>query len=353
MEYRLLGNTGLKVSTLCFGTMTFGGEGPFKLAGDTQVEEAKQFVDECIDAGVNIFDTADIYSTGKSEEVLGKALGKKREKVLVATKLHARMSEDPNDVGQSRHNIVRATEASLKRLGTDYIDILQVHGVDELTCMEQTLKALDQLVRDGKVRYIGCSNFSAWHLMKALSISERKNLERFVVLQAYYSMVARELEYEFLPLCEDQGVGILVWGPLSGGLLSGKYKRGEKAEGNTRRAHWGDYGDIDLDYAFDVVDVVNEIAKKRNVSSSEVALNWLLSRPQITSLIIGARTIDQLRTNLKTTSWSLTQDEVERLDKVSELPAPYPYWHQRNFNAERLAHPPKQEPAKELVGSKK
>jgi len=353
MEYRFLGNTGLKLSALCFGTMTFGGDGQFKAAGDTQVEEAKGFVSECIDAGVNVFDTADIYSFGKSEEVLGQALGKKRDQVLIATKLHASMSADVNDVGQSRHHIIRACEASLKRLGTDYIDIYQVHGFDSLTCMEQSLRALDQLVRDGKVRYIGCSNLSAWHLMKSLSISERKNFEKYVVLQAYYSLIARELEYELVPLCESEGLGILVWGPLSGGLLSGKHKRGEQAAANSRRAQWPDYGEVNLDHAFDILDVVNEIAKHRNVSASQVSLNWLLSKPAMSSVIIGARTLEQLRDNLKTVTWSLTPDEVARLDQVSATAVPYPYWHQRNFNAERMPIMAAQPKEKELVGAKK
>ncbi len=354
MEYRLLGNTGLKVSALSFGVMTFGGEGAFKDAGNTQVDEAKQFVDVCIDAGVNLFDTADIYSFGKSEEILGKALGKKRDQVLVATKLHAGMSEDVNDIGQSRHHIVRACEASLKRLGTDYIDLYQIHGFDGLTSIEHTVRALDDLVRAGKVRYIGCSNLSAWHLMKSLAISDKKNLERYVSLQAYYNLVARELEYELIPLCQEEGAGILVWGPLAGGLLSGKYQRNQQADPNTRRASWGDYGDLDIEHGFNVVDVVLEIAQAHKVSASQVSLNWLLKKPGVTSLIIGARKIAQLNDNLSTTQWSLTPDEVARLDKVSQTRVPYPYWHQIKFNADRMPLAPTNvDVPRELVGAKK
>lgn len=357
MEYRLLGDSGLKVSALSFGNMTFGGESFFKGAGDTQLEEAKGFTDACIDAGVNLFDTADVYSTGKAEEILGKALGKKRDKVLIATKCHFRMGDDVNDVGQSRHHIVRACEASLKRLGTDYIDIYQVHNFDSLTSLEQTMRALDDLVRAGKVRYIGCSNLPAWAIMKSLSISDKRSLEKFVSLQSYYSLVARELEYEFVPLCVNEGMGILVWGPLAGGFLSGKYQRGKANDPNSRRAQWGDYGTFDQEQGFAIVDVLLSIAKERNVSASQVALNYLLHKKGVTSLILGARKMEQLKDNLATVNWKLSDGEMKRLNEASDVPAPYPYWHHRQFNTERmpLSEGVNGEPARELVspGSKK
>lgn len=355
MEYRLLGNSGLKVSALSFGTATFGGASFFKAFGETQVDEAKRLVDLCIDAGVNLFDTADMYSYGQSEEILGKTLKGKRDQVLVATKLHMPMSEEVNNLGASRHHIVRSVEASLKRLQTDYIDLYQLHNIDQLTDFEHTLRALDDMVRAGKVRYIGVSNYSAWQLMKALAISDKRNLERYVSLQAYYSLVARELENEFLPLCVSEGVGVLVWGPLSGGFLSGKFKRGQKADPNTRRGQIGDYGVIDEEKGFDTVEVLEEIAKARKVSVSQVALNWLLRKPAISSVILGARNEEQLKDTLKTSDWSLTQEEFDRLDAVSKPVTPYPYWHQ-NENSHRLAPMHLQFPAKkekELAAAKK
>jgi aryl-alcohol dehydrogenase-like predicted oxidoreductase len=354
VEYRLLGNSGLKVSALSFGTATFGGASFFKAFGETQVDEAKKLVDLCIDAGVNLFDTADMYSYGQSEEILGQTLKGKRDKVLVATKMHMKMSDEVNSLGASRHHILRSVENSLKRLQTDYIDLYQLHNIDMLTDFEQTLRALDDLVRSGKVRYIGVSNYSAWHLMKALGISERKNLERFVALQAYYSLVARELENEFLPLCVSEGVGVLVWGPLSGGFLSGKFKRGQKADPNTRRGQIGDYGVIDEEKGFDVVDELEKIAKARNVSVSQVALNWILRKPAIASVILGARNEVQLKDTLKTSDWSLTPEEFARLDAVSKPVIPYPYWHQHE-NSHRLppiVHQFPQAAAKELAIAK-
>ncbi|MBY0357539.1 MAG: aldo/keto reductase [Candidatus Obscuribacterales bacterium] len=339
MEYRLLGDSGLKVSTLSFGNMTFGGESFFKGAGSTQLDEAKIFVDTCIDAGVNLFDTADAYSAGKAEEILGKAIGKKRDQVLIASKCHFRMGEGVNDLGQSRHHIIRACEASLKRLGTDYIDLYQVHTFDSLTALEHTMRALDDLVRDGKVRYIGCSNLPAWAIMKSLAVSDKRNLEKFVSLQAYYSLVARDLECEFVPLCKNEGLGILVWGPLSGGFLSGKYRRGQTSDPNSRRAQWGDYGTFDQELGFQIVDVLDQIAKERHVSISQVALNYLLKKPGITSLIIGARKIEQLKDNLQAVQWQLSDEELKRLDKVSQTTLPYPYWHHKQFNAERMPIP--------------
>ena len=336
MDLRFLGRSGLQVSVLSFGTMTFGGAGRFEAMGSTGVEDARRQLDLCLDAGVNLVDTADVYSQGLSEEILGEALGSKRDRVVLATKVRGRMGDGPNDVGLSRHHIVRACEASLRRLGTDWIDLYQVHGWDSLTPLEETLDALDSLVRAGKVRYVGCSNYSAWHLMKALAISERDRLERFVVQQVHYSLVSRELEHELVPLALDQGVGVLVWSPLSGGFLSGKFRRGQSAPEETRRAALGTPGSFDEEQGFRILDVVHEIAEARAVSVAQVGLNWLRARPGVTSIIVGARTDEQLRDNLAAASWELSEDEVRRLDEVSERPLPYPYWHQRQFAADRM-----------------
>jgi len=335
MKMRLLGKSGLKVSALSFGTMTFGGGDFFEHMGATQVDEARRLIDICIDAGVNLFDTADIYSQGKSEVILGQAIGKRRDDVLIATKAFARMGEGANDVGLSRHHLIRACEASLRRLGTDYIDLYQVHGFDALTPLDETLRALDDLVRSGKVRYIGCSNYSGWHLMKALCISEREGLERYVSQQVYYSLVARELEYELIPLGLDRGVGILVWSPLAFGFLTGKYRRGQPEPEETRRAKLGDVGTLDLEKGYDIVDTLDEIARDRNVTIPQVALNWLLRQPGISSVIIGARNEQQLQDNLGAATWELTPDEVKRLNEVSAVPPIYPYWHQRKYGIER------------------
>lgn len=340
MEMRFLGNSGLKVSALAFGTMTFGGEGQFRQMGSVQVDEARRHIDLCLEAGVNLFDTADVYSQGASEEILGKALGKRRDDVILATKGHGRMGDGPNDVGQSRKHIIRACEESLRRLGTDYIDLYQVHGIDALTPLEETLGALDDLVRSGKVRYIGCSNYSAWHLMKALCVSERKGLERYVSQQVYYSLVARELEYELVPLSLDQGLGILVWSPLAGGFLSGKFRRGQAGPEGTRRSQRGDPGTIDEEKGYDVLDVLEEVAREHDATIAQAALNWVLRKPGVTSVIVGARTEEQLADNLEAASWELTGEEVRRLDEASATPPIYPYWHQRRFNSERVPQLP-------------
>ena len=331
MEMRRLGSSGLQVSALSFGTMTFGGDSSNPV-GETQVDEARRLIDLCLEAGVNLIDSADGYSQGNSERVLGKALQGRRDDVLIATKVHSRMGPGPNDLGQSRHHVIRGCEASLKRLGTDYIDLYQVHGFDALTPLEETLRALDDLVRAGKVRYIGCSNYSAWHLMKALGISEREHLERYVSQQVYYSLVARELEYELVPLALDQGIGSLIWSPLSGGFLTGKYRRGEAGPQDTRRPRRGDPGTIDEERGFAIVDVLEEIAQDRDASIPQVALNWLLHKPGVSSVLIGARREEQLVDNLKAATWKLTPEELQRLDEVSAVPPIYPYWHQRRNN---------------------
>ena len=335
MEMRVLGRTGLRVSALSFGAMSFGGVGGFSAVASTEGDEARALVDQCLDAGVNLFDTADIYSAGRSEEILGQALGQKRARVVIATKLHARMSDDPNDVGLSRHHIVRACEASLRRLGTDWIDLYQVHGFDALTAVDETLRAFEDLVRAGKVRYIGCSNLSGWQLMKSLAASERRGISRYEALQAYYSLVGRDLEHELLPACRAENVGVLVWSPLAFGFLGGKYRRGEKAPEDARLSLWGAPGTID-EQSWAVLDEVRRIAEMRALSPAQVALNWLLRRPGVTSVIVGARNARQLGDNLRAGEWRLTNDEIGRLDAVSARPLPYPYWHQRKYNGERL-----------------
>jgi aryl-alcohol dehydrogenase-like predicted oxidoreductase len=342
VETRFLGRTGLRVSVLSFGAMTFGGERSpfFRQVGTTEAGDARRQVDLCLDAGVTLFDTADAYSDGASEVILGRALGDRRGDVILATKLHAATGEGPNDLGQSRHHIVRAVEASLRRLGTDWIDLLQVHGIDGMTDMHETLRALDDLVRAGTVRYLGCSNFSAWHLMKALGISEREHLERFAALQAYYSLVARETEFDLVPLCLDQRVGLLVWSPLSGGFLSGKVRRGTAPPEGSRTAAWGPPGGLaDREGALDTVEEVARIAGERRVTPAQVALNWVLARPAVTSLIVGARTVEQLADNLGTVGWTLDPDEIAALDAASAIRIPYPQWHQLRYNARRLHEP--------------
>lgn len=342
MEMRPLGSSGLQVSAVSFGVMTFGGVGRFSAVGSTQLDEATALVDQCLEAGVNLFDTADVYSIGASEEILGQAIGKRREDVLIATKLHARMGPGPNDLGQSRQHIVRACEDSLRRLGTDWIDIYQMHGFDGLTPLEESLSALDDLVRSGKVRYLGCSNYSGWQLMKSQAVAERRGYERHVALQAYYSLVGRELEHELVPLSVDQGLGILVWSPLAAGFLTGKFRRGEASPEGTRRAANGDVGTFDEEQGFDIVEALEEVAKAHDASVAQTALAWLLTRPAVSSVIVGARRAEQLADNLKAAELQLSPDEVTRLNEVSATPLPYPYWHQQQFNAERL--PPAMRP---------
>jgi aryl-alcohol dehydrogenase-like predicted oxidoreductase len=339
MEYRFLGTTGLQVSALSFGTMTFGGLGRFEHCGSVQVDEATEHVRACLDAGVNLFDTADVYSQGLSEEILGRALGSHREEVLVATKMHCAMEGNINNTGQSRHHIVRACEASLRRLGTDHIDLFQMHGYDGHTDIVETLRALDDLVRAGKVRYLGCTEFSAWHLMKALGVADAHNLNRFSTIQGYYSILARELEYEFVPLSFDQGLGILAWSPLAGGFLTGKYQPGQPDPPGTRRAAMGDPGTIDEERAHRIMSVLLAIANERGVTTAQAAINYVKARAGVTSVVLGARTTEQLLDDLGAAAWSLTIDEMLRLDEVSALPLPYPYWNQHRFNLDRLGWP--------------
>jgi aryl-alcohol dehydrogenase-like predicted oxidoreductase len=333
MEHRQLGRSGLLVPVLSFGTGTFGGVGEFfGRWGSTDVAEATRLVDRCLDAGLDFFDTADIYSGGASEEILGQALRGRRERVLIATKATFPTGPGPNDRGSSRHHLVRAAERSLRRLGTDHIDVYFMHGFDALTPLEETLSALDDLVRSGKVRYIGCSNYSGWQLMKALGLSERGGLGRFVTYQGYYSLLSREYEWELMPLCLDQGVGTMVWSPLGWGRLTGKIRRGSAGTG--RIAQGGAVGGppVDDESLFTVVDVLDAIAAETGKTVPQVALNWLLQRPTVVNLVIGARNEAQLLDNLGAVGWQLDAEQIARLDAVSQRTPIYPYWHQRGFD---------------------
>jgi len=338
MEYRQLGNSGLRVSTITLGTMGFGGTGWATPVGTIDVEGARKQIGLARDAGVNLIDTADVYSNGLSEEIVGQALGSDREDVLLATKVRMPMGEGPNDAGLSRHHILRGAEASLRRLGTDYIDLYQVHEWDGQTPLEETLSALDSLVQSGKVRYIGASNYAAWHLMKALGVSERNGYERFVSQQIYYSLQARDAETELVPVSIDQGLGILVWSPIAGGLLSGKYRRGVEAPAGSRHlSDWSEPPVHDEDKLYNTIDALVEIGSDHGVSAAQVALAYTMGKPAVTSLIVGARTEEQLRDNLASAELTLTPDEIARLDAVSSEPLRYPYWHQANTSSDRLS----------------
>lgn len=326
MKYRLLGRTGLLVSELCLGTMTFFGKGFWEVVGKQGQELANEIVARSLDAGINFIDTANVYSFGESETMLGKALvGRARDEVIIATKVRGRMGDEVNNVGLTRHQIMRSVEASLKRLNTDYIDLYQIHGFDPVTPLDETLRALDDLVHQGKVRYIGASNLAAWQLMKALAYSQQHHLARFESLQAYYTIAGRDLEREVIPLVQDQKVGILVWSPLAGGLLTGKFDRqGDGPEG-ARRANF-DFPPVHKERAFDCVDVMREVAEEQGVSVPQIALAWLLQQRAVTSVIIGAKRIEQLEDNLKAVTVTLTEEQLQRLDAVSQLPSEYPQW---------------------------
>jgi aryl-alcohol dehydrogenase-like predicted oxidoreductase len=336
MEYRRLGRSGLFVSALTLGTMTFGGQGGFSKVGATDVAEARRQVDMCLDAGINLFDTANIYSDGESEEILGEAISGRRDDLLLATKVRMSVGDGPNDTGLSRHHIIRQCEESLRRLGTDYIDLYQVHEWDGLTPLEETLEALDTLVSSGKVRYVGSSNYSGWQLMKALGISERLGLQRYISQQIHYTLQAREAEYELVPLAIDQECPILVWSPLAGGLLSGKYRRDKDASEGRHVEGWDEPPVYDTDKLYDIVDVLVEIADDHGVSAAQVALAWLLGRPGVASVIVGARTDEQLADNLKAAELELSEEERRRLDEVSALSLIYPFWHQAKTASDRL-----------------
>ncbi|HEY0335009.1 MAG TPA: aldo/keto reductase [Stenotrophomonas sp.] len=328
METRLLGRSGFKVPVLGFGAGTFGGKGPlFSAWGNAGVEEARGMIDVALEAGVNLFDTADVYSDGASEEILGAALQGRRDQVILSTKTGLRLGDGPNDAGASRWRLLRAVDASLKRLRTDYIDLLQLHAFDALTPLEETLSTLDDLVRAGKVRYLGASNYAGWQLMKALSVSDTHGWSRFVANQAYYSLAGRDYEWELMPLGLDQGVGAVVWSPLGWGRLTGKLRRGQPLPENSRLHETASFGPaIDDERLFDIVDVLDVIAAETGRSVPQVAINWLLTRPTVSTVLIGARDQAQLKQNLGAVGWKLAPDQIARLDAASAVPAPYPYY---------------------------
>lgn len=335
MEYRKLGASGFKVPVLSLGTGTFGGGGDFfKAWGASDVAEATKLVDICLEAGLTMFDSADVYSGGMAEEILGEAIKGRRDKVLISTKGTFRTGEGPNDVGSSRFHLRRAVDASLKRLKTDYIDLYQLHAFDAVTPIEEVLGTLDDLVRAGKIRYIGCSNFSGWHLMKSLAISEKYGLARYVAHQAYYSLVGRDYEWELMPLALDQGVGAVVWSPLGWGRLTGKIRRGQPLPDKSRLQSQlvKDIGpQVPEEQLYRVVDAIDQVAKETGKTVPQIALNWLLQRPSVATVIVGARNEEQLRQNLGAVGWNLTPQQVAKLDAASTVPLAYPYWHQRGF----------------------
>jgi aryl-alcohol dehydrogenase-like predicted oxidoreductase len=333
MEYRQLGRSGLQVPVFSLGTATFGaGSEAFQAFGKTDVADATRMVDICLDAGVNMFDSADIYHEGQSEEVLGKAIGKRRHQILISTKATFKMGPGPNEVGSSRYHLIEACNASLKRLGTDYIDLYQMHGFDALTPVEETMGTLNDLVAAGKIRYIGVSNFSGWHLMKSLAISDRYGWARYVANQAYYSLVGRDYEWELMPLGLDQGVGAVVWSPLGWGRLTGRIRRGAKLHDNSRLHKTADFGPpVPNEHVYKVIDAIDLIAKETGKSVTQIALNWLLTRPTVSNVILGARNEEQLKQNLGALGWKLTPEQVAKLDAASDVTLAYPYWHQRQF----------------------
>jgi len=347
MEYRTLGYSGLKVSALSLGTSTFGGGSDFFRAwGQTNVEEAKQLVGICLEAGINLFDTADVYSDGLAEEILGKAVKGKRKDILLSTKTTFRLGKGPNDVGSSRHHILSSCEESLRRLGTDYIDIYHMHGFDGLTPVEETIETLDTLVRCGKVRYVACSNFSGWHLMKSLAISEKHGWAKYIAHQVYYSIVGREYEWELMPLGLDQQVGALIWSPLGWGRLTGKVRRGQPLPEVSRLHETAGSGPpVSNEHVYKVVEAIDEVAKQTGKNVPQIALNWLLGRPTVSSVILGARNAEQLKQNIGAEGWKLTAEQVAAIDAASETTVKYPYWHQRYFQ-ERIPLPV---PAKDSV----
>ena len=341
MEHRHLGRSGFTVPVLSLGTGTFGGGTDFfKAWGNTDAQGAGRLVDICLDAGLNMFDSADVYSKGLAEEVLGAAIKSRRNRVIVSTKATFRFSDKPNDVGSSRHHLTEAVNGSLMRLGTDYIDLFQLHGFDAKTPIEETLHALDELVKAGKIRYIGCSNFSGWHLMKSLAISDRYGLARYVADQAYYSLVGRDYEWELMQLGLDQGVGAVVWSPLGWGRLTGKIRRGTPLPALSRLHRTAENGPpVPEELLYRVVDAIDEVARDTGKSVPQIAINWLLQRPSVSTVIIGARDEKQLRDNLGSIGWSLSKDQMAKLDAASTTTLAYPYWHQKTEFAERNPFP--------------
>ncbi|MBX5195004.1 aldo/keto reductase [Rhizobium sp. NZLR10] len=342
MDYRNLGASGLRVPVLSFGAGTFGGSGPlFGAWGNTDAEEARRLVDICLEAGVNLFDTADVYSAGASEEVRGQAIRGRRDAVLISTKTALPTGDGPQDWGTSRARLIRATEDALRRLGTDYIDLLQLHAFDASTPVEEVLSTLDGLVASGKIRYVGVSNFSGWELMKSLAVAERHGHPRYVAHQVYYSLAGRDYEWELMPLGADQGVGALVWSPLAWGRLTGKIRRGQPLPASSRLHETAQYGPpVDDEKLFDIIDVLDAIAAETGRTVPQIAINWLLSRPTVSSVIIGARNEEQLRQNLGSVGWSLSKDQIERLDAVSAVTVPYPYFPYRRQEGFARLNPP-------------
>ncbi len=338
MKYRLLGRSGLKVSVITMGTFTFGGRGAFAMTGSQGVPEAQRLIGTCLDGGINLFDTSNMYSLGLSEEILGEALGDKRNDVLISSKARMRIGDGPNDEGVSRYHLIRECERSLKRLKRDHIDIYYMHEWDGQTPLDEMLSALDSLVRQGKVRYIGCSNYSGWHIMKALGVSDLKGYPRFVTQQIHYTLEAREAEYELLPIAVDQGLGVLIWSPLAAGLLAGAHRRDQPVAPGSRQAKgWTEPPIRDMDRLWTIVDALVKIGEARGVSAAQVALAWVLERPGITSAVVGGETEAQFRDNIAAADLKLTADERKTLDEVSALPMIYPYWHQGQFARDRFS----------------
>ena len=333
MEHRRLGRSGFTVPVLSFGTGTFGGGNEFfKAWGSTDVAEASRLVDICLEAGLTMFDSADVYSGGAAEEILGAAIKGRRDKVIISTKATFRAGEEPNNVGSSRFHLIQACERALKRLGTDYIDLFQLHGFDAVTPVEETLSTLDDLVRAGKIRYVGVSNFSGWHLMKSLAVAEKYNLPRYVANQTYYSLIGRDYEWELMPLGVEQGVGAVVWSPLGWGRLTGKIRRGQPLPAGSRLHKTAEMGPpVPDEHVYNVVDALDEVAEETGKTVPQIALNWLLQRPTVSNVIVGARNEEQLRANLGAVGWNLTPEQVAKLDRASTVTLPYPYWHQRGF----------------------
>ncbi|WP_026789664.1 aldo/keto reductase [Pleomorphomonas oryzae] len=342
MDYRFLGRSGLKVPVLSFGTGTFGGTGPlFGAWGNTDVEEARRLIDICLEAGINLFDTADVYSAGASEEVLGAALKGRRDAALISTKTSLPMGDGPNDSGSSRFRLIRAVEDALKRLGTDYIDLLQLHAFDAATPMEEVLSTVDTLVRAGKVRYVGVSNFSGWQIMKALAVADRYGWPRYVANQVYYSLLGRDYEWDLMPLGVDQGLGALVWSPLGWGRLTGKIRRGAPLPEGSRLHDTASYGPpVEDEHLYRVIDALEEVATEVGKTVPQVAINWLIERPTVSSVIIGARNEDQLRQNLGAIGWRLSAEQIVKLDAASAVTAPYPHFPYRRQEGFARLNPP-------------
>jgi aryl-alcohol dehydrogenase-like predicted oxidoreductase len=342
MEYRHLGTSGLKVSVISFGTGTFGGSGPlFGAWGHTERDEARRLVDICLEAGVNMFDTADVYSDGASETVLGAAIKSRRSKLLLSTKMGLPIGDGPNDAGTSRARIIKSVEDALKRLGTDYIDLLQLHAFDASTSIEEVVSTLDQLVREGKLRYTGVSNFSGWHVMKSLSVADRNGWTRYVSHQVYYSLLGRDYEWELMPLAKDQGIGAMVWSPLGWGRLTGKVRRGEPLPAGSRLHETASFGPpVEDEHLYRVVDALQVVAEETGKTVPQIAINWLIQRPTIGSVIIGARNEEQLRQNLGAVGWALTTNQIAALDKASSVTAPYPYFPYRRQEGFARLNPP-------------